>query len=151
MFRLVGKRLVEWATVRETDVLERLDQNVFVKFLGATKADFGHGGALLHDHQQNFAFDINAHVVEQAQTKKCADGGRRLFVAVGIANAHRNGPEHRAGLDPLQPFDANVFNGKWCESPRGLRQEHAQDCADQAEKLHKRKGHGENSIGKAHF
>jgi hypothetical protein len=60
----------------------------------------------------------DAHVVEEARRVQRADGFGCLVVGEGIALLDRQVREHRARLDALQAFDADVLHHERCRCMR---------------------------------
>ncbi len=56
------------------------------------------------------AFDLDAHVLEQAGGEQRAQRRRGLVVGVGLADAERQRAEHRARIGALQAFDPDVLD-----------------------------------------
>jgi hypothetical protein len=54
-----------------------------------TKLDAGDDGALVDDDDDDLAFDLDAHVLEQAGGEQRAQRGGALVVVVGVADAER--------------------------------------------------------------
>jgi hypothetical protein len=94
------------------DVLQRLGQRVLVELLQADEADGGDDRSLVDDDHRDLAFDLDAHVLEQAGGEQRAQRDGALVVVVGVADAERQRREHGAGVGALQALDADVLQNE---------------------------------------
>ncbi len=109
LFGTVYQRAVERQAFADAGVLQALGQRVLVELLQADEGDGGDDRAFIGNDDRHVAFDLDAHVLEQAGGEQRAQRGRALVVGVGVADAERQRGEHRAGIGALQAFNADVL------------------------------------------
>jgi hypothetical protein len=82
------------------------------------KSTGGDGRAFLDQHHQHAVLFFQAHVLEEAGRVQRLDGGDALVVVEGLADAHRQVAEHRAGFGTLDAFDADVLDDEGLDCER---------------------------------
>ena len=128
LFRPIRKRLVVRATFGEAHFPQHLLQGLLVELLGTDKLDVGDGRALLDDHHHHVSVDFETNVLEQAQREQRPNGGRTLFIVVGITDTKRQGGKYRTRLHSLQSLDADVTDRKRIDGPRVGRKRECDQC-----------------------
>ena len=113
----VGQRLVERQAFADADFAQRLQDRVLLELLHADEVDVGDDRPLLDDNDHHLAFDLDAHVLEQAGGEQRTQCGRALVVVVGVADTKGQRREHGAGIRALQALNANVDDDEGLDSP----------------------------------
>src|SRR5450830_1200499 len=132
LFRTVDLRLVEDARLGDADFFQRLGQLFLVEFLDAGEIDSGNRRALFHLHHQYIALSFNADILEEAGSVQGFDRCSALFIGEGLAHAHRQVAENRAGFSTLDAFDTNVLDHERFDSECLIRTKCERGSGDQA-------------------
>ena len=115
LLRAFEQRTIEDARLGEADLAQPLLERILVEFLDAVEGDVGDRRALVHHHDDDLAFGLDAHIAEEAGGEQRADGVGGLRLGEGLADADRQVVEDGARLRALDALDADVLDHEGIE------------------------------------
>ena len=121
---LVQHAPVKSARDGKADVLQALDDLIFLELLHPDKVDLRDGRTFFDGNDHHVASDLDAHILEEAGGKQGLDRLRRLLVGHGFADFHREIAENRSRFSPLNAIDADILDRKGLEGMGTSGQQH---------------------------
>jgi hypothetical protein len=117
LLSLVSKRFVIGSTFGQTHLFQSLDQDILVKLLEPNELYCGHRWALFNHDNQHITLGLEAHILEQTECKKSANGCSAFLIRILIAHPQRQRSKNSTGLNALQTLNADIAHSKRIHSP----------------------------------